>query len=177
MAIRTGLKEVIQLNSRLRKLFFSTWLELVGRWLLGITFLYACTHKILAPDYFAKIIYGYYLFPDFSINLIAIVLPFLELFSGVALILGVYPRSAALITNGMLLAFIIALSINLIRGQAFDCGCFSFGEPGYTSSAGQLLIRDIIYFFVGLHVLFFGEWRKLCALQSGSILKNISHDS
>ena len=177
MAIRAGLKKVIQLNSRLKSIFYITWIELVGRWVLGITFIYACTNKILAPDYFAKIVYGYYLFPDFSINLIAIVLPFLELFSGVALLLGVYPRSAALIANGMIFAFIIALSINLIRGQEFDCGCFSFGEPGYTSSAGQLLIRDIIYFFVGLHVLFFSERRRLCILQTGSILKNISRDS
>ncbi len=177
MAIRAGLKKVTQLNSRLKRLFFSTWLELAGRWFLGITFLYACSHKIPAPDYFAKIIYGYYLFPDFTINLIAIILPFLELFSGVALILGIYPRSAAVITNGMLLAFIIALSINLIRGQEFDCGCFSFGEPGYTSSVGQLLIRDIIYFSVGLQVLLFRERRRWCLLQSGSILKNISRDS
>ena len=177
MAIRAGLKKGTQLNSKLKNLFFITWIELAGRWFLGITFIYACTNKILAPDYFAKIIYGYYLFPDFSINLIAIVLPFLELFSGVALLLGIYPRSAALIVNGMLFAFIIVLSINLIRGQEFDCGCFSFGEPGYTSSLGQLLIRDLIYFFVGLHILFFGEPRRLCILQTGSILKNISRDA
>lgn len=161
------------MNRLLKSLLLISWLELAARWFLGITFIYAGYHKIIAPDHFAKIIYGYYLFPDFSINLIAIILPFLELFSGLALLLGIYPRSAALIINGMLLAFIIALSINLIRGQEFDCGCFSFGEKGYISSAGQLLIRDIIYFVFGLQLLFFAKQRRWSILQSGSISKNI----
>ena len=161
------------MNSKLKNIFCNRWLELAARWFVGITFLYACCHKIIAPAHFAKIIYGYYLFPDFSINLIAIILPYLELFSGLALILGIYPRSAALIVNGMLLVFIIALSINLIRGHEFDCGCFSFGEPGYTYSAVQLLIRDIIYLVLGLQVLFFSGRRRWCIFPSGSIIAPI----
>ena len=115
----------------LKSLLSNNRLELIARWFLGIIFIYASYHKIIAPDHFAKIIYGYYLFPDFFINLIAIILPFLELFSGLALLLGIYPRSAALIINGMLLVFIIALSINLIRGQEFDCGCLFCRATAY----------------------------------------------
>lgn len=148
--------------------------ELVARWLLGSVFVYASVHKILDPENFAKIIYGYYLFPDFSINLIAITLPFVELFSGLALILGIYPRSAALVINGMLLAFIFALAFNLARGHQFDCGCFSFGDRGYTYSAIQLLVRDIILFVAGLQVLFFDRHRKGCVRQTGGLLKNVS---
>ncbi len=125
-------------------------------------FIYASYHKISEPAHFAKIIYGYYLFPDFSINIIAIVLPYAELYSGIFLILGIFPRSAALLINGMLLMFVIAISINLIRGQEFDCGCFSFGEPGYTSSARQLLIRNIFLLMVGSYILFFDRRRKWC---------------
>ncbi|MBW1828888.1 MAG: DoxX family membrane protein [Deltaproteobacteria bacterium] len=77
---------------------------MIVRWLLGALFLVACYQKIIEPAHFAKIIYGYYLFPDAAINLIAIILPYVELFSGMALILGIYPRSAALIINAMLLA-------------------------------------------------------------------------
>ncbi len=144
------------------------------RWLLGATFILACFHKIVAPAHFAKIIYGYYLFPDLSINLIAIVLPYLELFAGLALILGIYPRSAVLIIITMLLAFIIAISINLIRGHEFDCGCFSFGAAGNAFSTVQLLIRDSICFFLGLQVLFFDKYRRWCLAQSGSIRTNLS---
>ncbi|MFC1489202.1 MauE/DoxX family redox-associated membrane protein [Thermodesulfobacteriota bacterium] len=155
-------------------IFFNSWIELIFRWVLGVSFIYASCNKIIDPEHFTKIIYGYYLFPGYSINLIAIVLPFFELFSGLFLILGVYPRSAALIINGMLLAFIIAVSINLVRGQQFDCGCFSFDDVGYTYSALQLLVRDVIFFILGTQVLFYGRRRKWCIRQTGGLLKTIS---
>jgi uncharacterized membrane protein YphA (DoxX/SURF4 family) len=153
------------LNKRLRSFFKSSWLELIARWILGITFIYASYHKIISPGDSAKIIYGYDLLPDVLINLIAIILPFVELFSGLALILGIYPVSAVLIVNGMLLTFIIALSINLVRGHEFDCGCFSFGKTGYSSSVPQVLVRDIMYFFLGLQVFFYNRRRKWCIRQ------------
>lgn len=160
--------------STVQKTIKNSWIELAVRWFLGITFIYGSYYKIIEPAHFAKIIYGYYLFPDFSINLIAIVLPFLEFFTGLALILGIYPRSAALIILSMLFVFIIAISINLSRGMEFDCGCFSFNEAGYTYSVWQLLIRDIFYFVLCLHILFFDPLRRWCLIQSGNILKNTS---
>ncbi len=147
-------------------MFDNSRIELAARWILGITFIYASFHKIIAPADFAKILYGYDLFPGVLINLIAIVLPFVELFSGLALILGIYPRSAALIVNGMLLGFIIALSINLVRGHEFDCGCFSSGQTGHTSSAELLLVQDIIYFVMGLQVFLYGKRRRACIFHS-----------
>ncbi len=48
---------------------------------LGAVFLYACFSKIVHPDQFAKIVFGYGLFPDFSINLIAVLIPWMELFA------------------------------------------------------------------------------------------------
>ena len=150
----------------MKRLFDNSRIELAARWILGITFIYASFHKIIAPADFAKILYGYDLFPGVLINLIAIVLPFVELFSGLALILGIYPRSAALIVNGMLLGFIIALSINLVRGHEFDCGCFWPGQTGYTSSVELLLVRDIIYFVMGLQVFLYGRRRRACIFRS-----------
>ena len=160
--------------SIMQKLTQNSWIELAIRWFLGAIFIYSSYHKIIEPEQFAKIIYGYYLFPDFTINLIAIILPFLELYTGLFLVLGIYPRTAALIILIMLFIFIIAISINLVRGVEFDCGCFSFGETGYTSSARRLLVRDILYFVSGLYVLFFDQYRKWCLRQTGSIIKNIS---
>ncbi|MCP4368872.1 MAG: DoxX family membrane protein [Deltaproteobacteria bacterium] len=173
MATLNGKERAILLNDKLKTLFYSTWIEWFIRWLFGITFIYASYHKIVDPAHFAKIIYGYYLFPEFIINLTAIVLPYLELLCGIALILGIYPRSAMFILESMLFAFIVALSINLIRGHNFDCGCFSFGERGYGYSVLHLLLRDVICFILGLQPLFFTKHRKWCILQGGSILKNI----
>ena len=98
-----------------QSIFNNSWIELAARWILGLTFIYASYHKILAPADFAKIVYGYDLFPNEVINLISIVLPLIELITGLALILGIYPRPAVLIINGMLAAFILVLSINLDR--------------------------------------------------------------
>ena len=137
-------------------------MELFARWILGATFIYASHSKILAPAGFAKIIYGYDLFPAMLINLLAIILPFVELIAGMALIFGFYPRSAALIINAMLLAFIISLSINVIRGHEFDCGCFAIGAGSQSTFSGRLLIRDVIYFAMGLYVFFFKNSRWLC---------------
>ena len=148
------------MNKVMKRALDNGWIELAARWVLGLTFIYASYHKIFAPADFAKIVYGYDLFPNGAINLIAIVLPFIELLAGLALILGVYPRSAVLIINGMLAAFILVLTINLIRGHEFNCGCFSAKEAGYFSSSESTIVRDIIYFLFGLQIFLFSGIRK-----------------
>ena len=77
----------------------NSFVEMALRFILGAIFVYASFHKILEPAMFAKIIYGYGLFPEFSINLIAIILPFLELYAGLALLLGIYPKTASLLIS------------------------------------------------------------------------------
>ncbi len=152
------------MNNKLRHLFNNGWIEIAFRWILGITFIYASYYKILSPADFAKMVYGYNLFPEVLINLIAIVLPFVELISGLCLLLGIYPRSAALIINGLLLAFIIILIINIIRGYEFDCGCFSAEKAG---SPKMMVARDVIYLMMGLQVFLFNGVRKGCFIHLG----------
>ena len=138
------------------------WIELAARWILGLTFIYASFHKIVFPADFAKIVYGYDLFPEISINLIAIVIPFLELVIGLALIIGIYPRSAAIIISGLLLVFIAASAINLIRGHEFNCGCFSAGQSGYASSPSLTIARNIFYLALGVQIFLFKGNRRSC---------------
>lgn len=154
------------MTNPLNSILENSWVELAARWLLGATFVYASYSKILAPAVFAKIIYGYDLFPPILINLIAIVLPFAELIAGLALIVGFYPRSAALIINAMLLAFIVSLTINMIRGHEFDCGCFAIDAANPSTFSGSLLLRDFIYLALGLYVFFFRHSRRL-SLSAG----------
>jgi uncharacterized membrane protein YphA (DoxX/SURF4 family) len=164
-AFRDGKQKGIQLNKLIKTFYHNSRIELAARWILGGTFVYASYNKILAPAVFAKIIYGYDLFPTLFINLIAIIVPFLELVAGLALIIGFYPRSAALIVNAMLLVFITALSINLISGHEFDCGCFSINSSTQETFAGPLIFRDFLIFALGLHVFFYRNARKLCILN------------
>jgi len=152
MAIPYGKRRDIPLNKMITSLVWSRKLQLFFRLVLGITFIYASIHKIIYPGKFAQIIYGYGLFPGELINIAAILLPFLELFSGLFLVIGIYKDSAALIINIMLTVFIAAISINLIRGHEFDCGCFSVGITGYELSSVHLLLRDIIFLLMGVHL-------------------------
>jgi uncharacterized membrane protein YphA (DoxX/SURF4 family) len=153
------------LNKLIKTFYDNSWIELSARCILGVTFVYASYNKILAPAVFAKIIYGYDLFPAVFINLIAIIVPFLELIAGLALIIGFYPRSAALIVNAMLLVFITALTINLIRGHEFDCGCFSINSNGQRTFAGPLIFRDFLILALGLYIFFYRNVRKLCIVS------------
>ena len=150
------------MNNSFANILDNSWVELAARWLLGATFIYASYSKILVPAVFAKIIYGYDLFPAALINLFAITLPFVELMAGLALIIGLYPRSAAVIINAMLLAFIVSLSINIIRGHEFDCGCFAIGADSQSNFSGPLLIRDFVYLALGIYVYFYRNSRRLC---------------
>ena len=119
------------------------------RLILGITFIYASLHKILHPADFARIIYGYGIFPETLINILAIWVPFMELVGGVCLIFNLFPASALLIINGLLLGFILVIGFNLIRGHEFDCGCFSLADHSEPVSAVWLLVRDLVLLTAG----------------------------
>ena len=152
--------------NQVRTVFQNSWFELASRWILGLTFIYASYNKILFPAEFAKIIYGYDLFPAVLINLIAITLPFLELVTGLALIAGVYPRSAVLIVNVLMVAFIILLTINLIRGHEFNCGCFELQNSEDSASSHTTILRDLFYLMLGLQVFFFNGNRRWCVRRN-----------
>jgi uncharacterized membrane protein YphA (DoxX/SURF4 family) len=152
-----------------KALLQNQWLELGLRWALGLTFAWSSVHKIADPARFAKIVYGYDLFPGVAINAIAIVLPYVEVIVGVSLMLGIYPRSGALTGVVLLLMFAAAVSINLIRGHDFDCGCFSFEAPESKSSSGRLLLRQLLLAGAGIWVLAYGGHRKWALRSTGGL--------
>ncbi|MBU8910067.1 MAG: DoxX family membrane protein [Desulfobacterales bacterium] len=126
------------------------------RLILGVTFVYAGYHKIADPAGFAKILYGYALFPGFSINILAITVPFIEFVSGFCLIFNFLPRPALLQINVLLSGFILIIGFNLLRGHQFDCGCFVFSSQNQTAANINLLIRDILFLLSGIYM-----WMKI----------------
>lgn len=131
--------------------------SVLARLALGLVFISAALPKLADPPDFAKAIWAYELFPPWSLHPLALVLPWLELFCGLALCLGVWIRAAALWVGGLLLAFSLALSINLVRQHAVDCGCFGNSAP---KTAAQrmtdmrwTLLRDAGLLLLALQVL------------------------
>lgn len=92
---------------------------------LGAMFVYASLYKIIDPATFAKSIYNYQVLPDQVINLAALILPWLELFLGLALISGMGALGAAAWCHGLLWVFFLALVYNQVRGLNIHCGCFT----------------------------------------------------
>jgi uncharacterized membrane protein YphA (DoxX/SURF4 family) len=106
------------------------WLTIRVQLALGAIFVIAALPKIADPPSFAHMIYNYRLVPSSLINISALALPWIELLAGVALILGVWKAAARTVVAILLAVFIIAISINLARDNAIDCGCFNVADRG-----------------------------------------------
>lgn len=143
------------------------WMELMLRWIVGLAFIVASLHKIANPAGFAQVVYSYNLFPGFSVNLIAIVMPFIELTTGLALITGIYPRAAAAVVTALLIAFALVIAFNLLRGHTFDCGCFpTFITRLYADAPVNMLIRNGILLACCLPVVFYRHRRRGVLFQT-----------
>ncbi|MFH1464751.1 MAG: MauE/DoxX family redox-associated membrane protein [Pseudomonadota bacterium] len=127
------------------------WIGLALRWYLGGVFLVACYHKILHPATFALDVATYQILPLQLINLQALILPWIELFAGIMLVVGFRTRAAALLINGMMVMFIIALCIALARGLDMGCGCFA-SEGGDDPISWHTIVRDSTWLLMGLYI-------------------------
>lgn len=136
---------------------FLSWtsVQFSCRLILGGLFIYASIDKIANPYAFAKIIHNYQLMPDIFVYFMAVTLPWVEAIAGLFLVLGLFKRTSAILVSSLLLVFAIAISVNLIRGINFDCGCFST----VTTEAGNdplgLLVRDMLILIPGIIIIFF----------------------
>jgi len=126
---------------------------LLARLILAVTFLYMGSHKIAAPVEFLKLIRAYQMLPEtppISLNSLAIVLPWMEVVAGTALLVGIRVRGAAAMIAVMLAVFtpailIRALAIRAETGKsffeiAFDCGCGSGPVIIWTKLLGNVAL-------------------------------------
>lgn len=97
---------------------------LIGRLVVGGLFVYAASSKILDPMKFAEEVRAYELVPVILTNAIAIVLPWLELFAGVLLIVGFWRAEARLVIFLMMVGFTFGKVSVEVRGMDIDCGCW-----------------------------------------------------
>lgn len=97
---------------------------LILRIALGGLFIFASLDKIWNPGLFANAVSNYRILPLALLHITAIILPWLELIIGMALIVNVYQRAANIILGGLLIIFTLAVSAAMLRGLDFNCGCF-----------------------------------------------------
>jgi len=111
---------------------------------LGGMFIFASWFKIASPKEFAVLVAQYQFLPHDLINPFALLMPQLEFWTGLALILTPYTRENALMLLCMFLSFIIALSYALWHDLGIVCGCFAIAGAQDKSETWTSLIRDII---------------------------------
>ena len=124
------------------------WLTVRTQIALGLFFVVAALPKVADPPGFAHMVYNYKILPGPLVNPLALVMPWAELLMGLALMLGLWRRSAATLVGALLLVFIVAISVNLLRGNAIDCGCFDVTAQNLTREEKLrdmwgVLVRDV----------------------------------
>lgn len=140
------------------------YLTMLSRLLIGGIFIYASLYKLIEPAAFAQSIWYYHIVPGSLINLIAIVLPWLEILMGAGLIFGVWYRGAVLWSNVLTVVFIIALVSTVARGLDIECGCFKAAHSA-TESAWTSIWFDVVMLVFTLQMLFSRSRRWMVAAR------------
>ena len=106
---------------------------------IGGAFIYAGALKVVDPVKFGKDISNFHILP-WSVGVrMAFYLPWLEIFCGVAVIVGWLRSGALAILTGLMLVFIAATISAEVRGIDLDCGCFGAATSGLTFTSHMVI--------------------------------------
>jgi uncharacterized membrane protein YphA (DoxX/SURF4 family) len=95
----------------------------VFRLCLAVVFLVAGGSKIPNAWAFVHTVEGYNMLPQAIARPFGLALPWIEVLIGLYLLAGLFLRVTALVTAGVLVLFLIALSVQIARGTTGNCGC------------------------------------------------------
>jgi uncharacterized membrane protein YphA (DoxX/SURF4 family) len=123
---------------------------------VGGIFIYAGVVKVLDPVQFAVDIDNYKILPWFVSVRLALYLPWLEIFCGLALLLRFFYRGGLSILTALTLVFIVATVAAKARGLDITCGCF--GHASQHWSFAQHMAIDLAI-LAALLLLFARAWR------------------
>ncbi len=136
----------------MNKILNSDILKIIARIMVGLVFLIFGLEKIPVPNVFAGEIMNYGFFPLFSVNLIAIFLPWVEVLVGIFVLLGIRLQSAATFSGILMILFIISVGIAMAKGLDISCGCSSshnikVGWQKIFENLGYLILCIYIFIF------------------------------
>ncbi|KRB77080.1 DoxX family protein [Nocardioides sp. Root190] len=121
------------------------WVGLLARLVTGGVWIVAGALKITEPDASIAAVRAYQLLPSSLAEAVGLALPAVEVVIGLALVLGVLARGAAVLSAVLFLAFVIGIASVWARGIEIDCGCFGGGgaDPGASSAYPWEIARDV----------------------------------
>lgn len=116
----------------------------LARFGLAAVWLIAGGLKVLDPDQTYIAVRAYDVLSQWGVEIVAALLPWVEIALGLLLLLGAGTRIAAVASLGLLVMFVAGLTQAWVRGLSIDCGCFGGGGtvgPDETAYLQELL-RD-----------------------------------
>jgi len=129
------------------------------RLLVAAVLIFAALQKIWMPLEFARLIREYHLLPDQVLNLVAVILPWLEIVCGLCFLSGLWLRGTAVLLSSLNAIFVIAIAYRawLIMSStgvgffdlSYDCGC-GFGVVYIPTK----ILENLLLAGVGLIILF-----------------------
>jgi thiol-disulfide isomerase/thioredoxin/uncharacterized membrane protein YphA (DoxX/SURF4 family) len=135
----------------MKTLFQNRWLWLILRLLLGAIFVAASITKIADTKVFVNTVVSYDLLPEGFARLYGWIIPWVELFVGCSLVLGVFIRLISVLSLPLTLSFVVASSYALANGAGGTCGCFgNFINLSHSLSLtidGVMLLMAIVLIF------------------------------
>jgi len=134
------------------KIFQNSILTIIFRLISGSLFIYAAIDKIIDPFGFAADIRNYELIPALFSNLPAILIPWIELYCGLFLVIGLFSRSSALIIALLLVGFMFAILTAMTKGLDIECGCYRTFWVASKVGFGKL-IENLLLFGLALQII------------------------
>lgn len=149
----------------MKEILSNKYLLLISRVILGYLFIYAGMVKIIDPAGFAESILNYRMTPIFLVNFFAIIIPWIEVVTGIFLIFGISSKESSFIIGALLIIFNIMISIAVLRGLNIDCGCF--GTDDSQAVGVQKLLENFVLLLLSIQIILFDK--KKLSLTSDSI--------
>lgn len=132
---------------------------ILAKIVLSLVFVYAGFLKVQDPQNFLIQLRAYDLLGDPWAALMALFLPWLEIFAGAALFVRRLVLGAGLMIAAMLLMFLGGLASAWARGLNIACGCFGSDEP---ANYPLDVAKDVVLLGVVCVVLFHEYSRTRC---------------
>jgi len=112
------------MKTRVQEIIQNRWLLLGSRLVLGGIFIAASITKLQDQSGFVDDVVRYGILPDILAQLYGIIVPWLELFIGCSLILGIFSRLSSAVSIPLIISFAVASSYRLVNSAEGSCGCF-----------------------------------------------------
>ena len=108
---------------------------------IGVAFAVAGLAKLVDLPQLAQSVHNFRILPIWSENLLAVVLPWIEIVAGLSLMLGIEARAGAVVATALMIVFTAAVAAAWARGLDFECGCF--GKAGASTIGARKLAENL----------------------------------